>query len=105
MPNFKILRDVDYKLLYDNEVSKENIYKLTKLKEGEKLEKGKKFSILSDSMFKVMIYNDSRIKYSAKLLSYFINIEYSELLNSLKLDKSHFNKDKNDFCSYYFYYC
>ena len=39
----------------------------------------RKPSIMSDTMFKTMFYNDNRIKYGAKFLSYYLDITYEEL--------------------------
>ncbi len=82
------LRDYNYKSLYDNIVSYKDSVKIEKLKEGQKP------SIMSDSMFKTMFYNENRIKYSAKFLSYYLDIEYEDLLNNIKLSKGELDKDK-----------
>ena len=79
-----------YKLLYDYNVSKEYKVKIEELKEGEKP------SILSDTMFKTMFFNEKRIKYSAKFISYYLDIEYEELLKNIKLSKGEHDKDKNN---------
>ena len=39
-----------------------------------------------------MIYNTNRLKYSCKLLSYYLNIPYEELLKSLSLGKNELDK-------------
>ena len=62
----------------------------------EDLGKNEKPSILSNTMFKTMFYNTKRIKYSAKLLSYYLDISYEELLNNIKLVKSELDKEYND---------
>ncbi|MBQ3306626.1 MAG: Rpn family recombination-promoting nuclease/putative transposase [Bacilli bacterium] len=67
-----------------------NRVEITKLKEGEKP------SILSNTMFKTMFYHSDRIKYSAKLLSYYLDISYEDLLNNIKLVKNELDKEKND---------
>lgn len=82
------LIDDDCKLLY--EMDKDNSYVL-KLSEREK---GKKISILSDTMLKAMLQNNNRLKYSAKFLSYFIDVGYEELLNNMTLAKNELDKDK-----------
>ena len=82
------VRNDNRKLLYDFEVSKEYSLKLEKLKEGEKP------SILSDTMFKTMFYNEKRIKYSAKFISYYLDISYEELLKNIKLSKNSLDKEK-----------
>ena len=73
-------------LLYDKSVNMKYAVKLEKLKEGEKI------SIMSDSMFKAMLQNENRIKYSCKLISYYLDIEYEELLKVLQLGKNEFDK-------------
>ena len=73
--------------------NKDFIYKLKKL---EDLGDNEKPSILSNTMFKTMFYNTKRIKYSAKLLSYYLDISYEELLNNIKLVKSELDKEYND---------
>ena len=75
------------------EVNKEFILKLKKFKD---LGENEKPSILSNTMFKTMFYNSKRIKYSAKLLSYYLDISYEELLNNIKLVKSELDKEYND---------
>ena len=39
-----------------------------------------------------MFYNTNRLKYSCKLLSYYLNIPYEELLKSLSLGKNELDK-------------
>ena len=65
-----------------------NIIKIRKLRKGEKV------SIVSDVMFKTMFQNSSRMKYSAKLISYFVDVSYEELLEKLRLTQNEFDKDK-----------
>ena len=67
---------------------KKHIIKLRELKEGEKV------SIISDVMFKTMFQNSKRIKYSAKLISYFIDVSYEKLLDNLKLVQNDFDNEK-----------
>ena len=64
---------------------------IQKLKE---VEKGEKVSIISDVMFKTMFQNSKRLKYSAKLISYFVDVSYEKLLASLKLVQNDFNNEK-----------
>ena len=64
---------------------------IQKLKE---VEKGEKVSIISDVMFKTMFQNSKRLKYSAKLISYFVDVSYEKLLESLKLVQNDFNIEK-----------
>ncbi len=65
------------------------------LEESKKIEKA---SIFSDTMFKAMFQNDGRIKYSCKLISYFVDISYEQLLKSLHFTKNeigkYFQRDK-----------
>ncbi len=67
---------------------KKLILKLRELGEGEKV------SIISDVMFKTMFQNSKRIKYSAKLISYFIDVSYEKLLNNLRLVQNDFDNEK-----------
>lgn len=43
-----------------------------------------------------MFFNEKRIKYSAKFISYYLDIEYEELLKNIKLSKGEHDKDKNN---------
>ena len=76
--------------LDDYELGKklEHQIELKELKENEKM------SIISDSMFKTMFQNKNRMKYSAKLISYFIDIPYEKLLDKLKLTSNELDKEK-----------
>ena len=40
-----------------------------------------------------MFQNENRIKYSCKLLSYYLNISYKELLENLRLSKNELDKE------------
>ena len=82
------LIDYKFKCLYDLKVDKKYAVKF------EKLEKGKKISILSDTMLKAMFQNENRIKYSAKFLSYFIDVDYEVILNNIELGKNELDKEK-----------
>ncbi len=82
------LRNYKYNSLYDFKVTKKDAVEISKLKPGEKP------SILSDTMFKTIFYNDNRLKYSAKFLSYYLDIEYEKLLKSMKLSKGELDKGK-----------
>lgn len=63
----------------------------------ERREKNQKnLSIFRDDMFKTMFQNESRIKYSAKLLSYFIEVPYEELLKNMRFAKNEQDKEKVD---------
>jgi len=87
------IRDYDKLYLYEMGVSCE--FRLD-LKRWEDLGENEKPSILSNTMFKTMLYNTKRLKYSAKLISYFIDVSYLELLSSMKLVKNELDKDYND---------
>ena len=82
------LIDYKFKCLYDLKVDKKYAVKF------EKLEKGKKISLLSDTMLKAMFQNENRIKYSAKFLSYFIDIDYEVILNNIELGKNEIDEEK-----------
>ena len=86
-----MLQIKDYKMikLYDKKESHKDSIPLDSLKEGEKI------SILSDSMMKTMFQNEERIKYSVKLLSYYLDISYEELLKNIYLVKNELDK-KNE---------
>jgi len=77
-----------YELLYNKKVTKEYALTLNKIKKGEKI------SILSDAMFKTMFQTEERKKYSCKLISYFVDISYEELLNKIYLEKNELDKRK-----------
>ena len=55
---------------------------------------GEKPSIISDVFFKTMFKNGNRIKYSAKFISYFVNISYDVLKEKLKLVSEELDKEK-----------
>lgn len=82
------VRGDKYKLLYDLEVSKVDAVKISKLEEGEKP------SIMSDTMFHTMFYNENRLKYSVKFISYYLDISYEKLLKNITLSKDELDKDK-----------
>lgn len=83
----------DYSAKSVNDLSVSNKYRvnLTKL---ENLQKGEKISIFSDALFKTMFMSEKRIKYSAKLLSYFLDYSYDYLLQNLKFAKNELSKEK-----------
>lgn len=84
------VKEKDLKHLHDLECSHKDSIQLEEKKEGEKL------SILSDSMMKTMFQNENRLKYSAKLLSYFLDVSYEELLQNIHLSKNELDKEKED---------
>lgn len=86
--NMVKIKEENKKMLYEDEVTKEYSVKF------EKRKKGMKISILSDPMFKAMFYQENRIKYSCKFLSYFLDISYEKLLEILKLGKGELDKNK-----------
>ena len=87
------------KTLHDLELDNEYVLKLSR-----NIKKGQKISILSDTMLKAMFQNENRIKYSAKFLSYFIDVEYEDILNNICLAKNELDKnnenDKGERCDY-----
>ena len=93
------IRGYEFKTLHDLELDSEYVLKLSR-----DIRKGQKISILSDTMLKAMFQNENRIKYSAKFLSYFIDVSYEELLKNIKLAKNELDKidenDKNERCDY-----
>ncbi len=92
------LKEHDLKTLYQKTVSKKYAVDLKPLEEGEKA------SILSDTMFKTMFQNENRLKYSCKLLSYFLEIRYEDLLANIHLCKNELDKkkkkEKQERCDY-----
>lgn len=82
------LKGEDKKIPYQQPIDRTYVVEL------EKRKKGNKISILSDSMFKTMFYNENRMKYACKFLSYFLDISYEELLHNLKLGKNELDKKK-----------
>ncbi len=86
------------KTLYQKTVSKKYAVDLKPLEEGEKT------SILSDTMFKTMFQNENRLKYSCKILSYFLEIRYEDLLTNIHLCKNELDKkkkkEKQERCDY-----
>ncbi|MBR2827739.1 MAG: Rpn family recombination-promoting nuclease/putative transposase [Bacilli bacterium] len=60
------------------------------------IEEGDKISLLSDNMFKTMFQNENRLKYSAKLISYLVEVDYEVLLSKLQLVKNSFSKKKSN---------
>ena len=93
------IKGYKFKTLHDLELDNEYVLKLSR-----NIKKGQKISILSDTMLKAMFQNENRIKYSAKFLSYFIDVEYEDILNNIclaknELDKNHEN-DKGERCDY-----
>ena len=78
-------------LLYDRKIIKEHAVEYRKLNKDVT-----KASIMSDVMFKTMLQNNSRLKYSARFISYYLDIEEDELLKSIKLVKNELDKKKLD---------
>ena len=78
-------------LLYDRKIIKEHAVEYRKLNKDVT-----KASIMSDVMFKTMLQNNSRLKYSARFISYYLDIEEDELLKSIKLVKNELDKKKFD---------
>ena len=63
------IKGYKFRTLHDLELDNEYVLKLSR-----NIKKGQKISILSDTMLKAMFQNENRIKYSAKFLSYFIDV-------------------------------
>ena len=80
------VRSEKFDLLYEKGVTRKNSVEFCEIDET------KKISIISDSMFKTMIYNENRIKYAARLISFFVDVSYERLLKHLRLQKSDFDK-------------
>ena len=93
------IKGYKFKILHDLELDNEYVLKLSR-----NIKKGQKISILSDTMLKAMFQNENRIKYSAKFLSYFIDVEYEDILNNICLAKNELDKnnenDKGERCDY-----
>ena len=84
------LKNDHSKSLYDYDVNKTYAVKLERIKKGEKI------SILSDTMLKAMFQNHNRLKYSAKFLSYYLDISYEELLENISLSTNELDKEKEN---------
>ena len=82
------IKNYPIQLLYEQKVNTEYKVEIHSLKEGEKP------SIMSDTMFKTMFFNQNRIKYSCKFFSYFLEVSYEDLLMNLKLVKNELDKEK-----------
>ena len=93
------IKGYKFKTLHDLELDNEYVLKLSR-----NIKKEQKISILSDTMLKAMFQNENRIKYSAKFLSYFIDVEYEDILNNICLAKNELDKnnenDKGERCDY-----
>lgn len=93
------IRNYKFKTLDALELDNEYVLKLPRT-----ILKGQKISILSDTMLKAMFQNENRLKYSAKFLSYFIDVEYDKILNNIYLGKNELDKekelDKGERCDY-----
>ena len=93
------IKGYKFKTLHDLELDNEYVLKLSR-----NIKKGQKIIILSDTMLKAMFQNENRIKYSAKFLSYFIDVEYEDILNNICLAKNELDKnnenDKGERCDY-----
>ena len=93
------IKGYKFKTLHDLELDNEYVLKLSR-----NIKKGQKISILSDTMLKAMFQNENRIKYSAKFLSYFIDVEYDDILSNICLAKNELDKnnenDKGERCDY-----
>ena len=82
------IRDDKTISLHDLKLSYKDKVELKDIKKGDKI------SILSDSMMKTMFQNENRLKYSAKLISYFIDFDFDCLLKNIHLVKNELDKEK-----------
>ena len=93
------------KYLYDSSSNKDNRIELIEPKYLNK--ETQKFSILEDGAFRCLIFSEERKKYSAKMLSYLIDVSYEDLCNRLTFDKNALDKakrlDKNQSVDYVAY--
>ena len=89
MINIINIRGYNPKSLHDLNLSKEYVLELPRY-----IKKGQKISILSDTMLKAMFQNENRLKYSAKFLSYFIDLDYEVILKNIYLAKNELDKVK-----------
>ncbi len=85
------LKNYKLDLLYNHSHKKDNKIKMIR---PDEIGKGQKISIVNDGMFHSLLFNESRLKYSAKLLSFLIDASYEELNKNLKLDKESIDKEK-----------
>ena len=74
----------------DKEISKTNSYKLLDYYKGYKI------PIVSDSMFKTMINNESRMEYICYLISALFDEDYNEVLNNTTFIKTELDKVKKE---------
>ncbi len=51
---------------------------------------------MSDTLFHTIFYNENRLKYSVKFISYFLDISYEELLENIRLSKGELDKEKHN---------
>ena len=84
------LRFKETKLVTNLEVSKEYAVKPEALKDNDKI------PITVDDMFRTIFQNQKRIKYSCKLISYYIVVTYEMLLQKLRFTKNQPGKENND---------
>ncbi len=82
------IKGLDNPSIYSRAINTKNRIKLVKR------EQGKKVTLLYDPMFKTMMMNENRLKYSCKLFSYFLDVSYETLLKKLKLGKNELDKEK-----------
>lgn len=76
-------------IMLNNKISKEGAYILKEHRKGDKI------PIVSDTMFHVMLNNESRKKYAAYFISLVLNIEYNKIYDSLIFMKNKLDKNKN----------
>lgn len=79
--------------LYNLRVSRKNAILLKPTKD---ILPNEKISIMSDVMFKTLFCNSKRMEYGAKLISYFIDKPYEEILKNIRLKNSELDKESID---------
>ena len=77
------------KCLLDTKASSEFSYKINRPK------KGKKISIVADSMFHAMFNNEKRKKFAAYLISLTLNASFDEIFNTLEYVNNKLDKERD----------
>lgn len=74
--------------MLNRELSKKGAYKLEKIKKGEKI------PIVSNTMFNTMINNTKRKKYAAYLISLVLELDYQKVYDGLEFQKEGIDREK-----------
>jgi len=74
-------------VIFENDITRENAYKLRDIKEGEII------PLVSDVMFHTMLNNSKRKKYVSYLLSLILEEDYEEILNNIEFVKDELDKE------------